>query len=344
MVDMALLFRQSFAIGSGDGAMTHTAPGKAHREGLSLIEVMDMFPTEDAARAWFEGIYWTAGRCCGHCGSIRTREASHKTMPYWCSDCRSYFSVKTGTPLANSNIPLRKWAIAIYLCMTSLKSVSSMKLHRDLQISQKSAWFMLHRIREAWMPEGGTSYSGPVEVDETHMGGKRKNMSNAKRKALANTGRGPVTMTTVVGAKDRATNAVSARVVADTTKATLQGFVTEHTAPDATVYTDEAAAYKGMPRTHEAVNHSVAEYVRDQAHTNGIESFWSMLKRAHTGTFHKMSVKHLQRYVSEFAGKHNVRESGTREQMVEVVSRLMGRTLGYRRLVADNGLPSGARS
>ena len=127
-------------------------------------------------------------------------------MPYWCTDCRSYFSVKTGTPLASSNIPLRKWAIAIYLCLTSLKSVSSMKLHRDLKISQKSAWFMLHRIREAWMPKsGGKPYDGPVEVDETYMGGKRRNMSNARRKELADTGRGAVGKTAVVGAKDRAT-------------------------------------------------------------------------------------------------------------------------------------------
>ena len=149
--------------------MAHKAPGKAHREGLSLIEVIDMFPSEDAAREWIESIIWPEGRCCGKCGSTRTREARHKTMPYWCTDCRSYFSVKTGTPLASSNIPLRKWAIAIYLCLTSLKSVSSMKLHRDLKISQKSAWFMLHRIREAWMPKGGGKpYDGPVEVDETY--------------------------------------------------------------------------------------------------------------------------------------------------------------------------------
>ena len=152
--------------------MTHKAPGKTHREGLSLIEVMDMFLSEDAAREWIESVVWPNGRCCGKCGGTRTREATHKTMPYWCTDCRGYFSVKTGTTLASSNIPLRKWAIAIYLCLNSLKSVSSMKLHRDLKISQKSAWFMLHRIREAWMPkDGGTPYTGPVEVDETYMGG-----------------------------------------------------------------------------------------------------------------------------------------------------------------------------
>ena len=136
-------------------------------------------------------------------------------------------------------------------------------------------------------------------------------MSNAKRKELAGTGRGAVGKTAIVGAKDRATNQVSARVVESTDKPTLQGFVGEHTAPGATVYTDEAAAYEGMPFDHEAVKHSVAEYVRGMAHTNGMESFWSMLKRAHTGTFHKMSPKHLNRYVQEFAGKHNVRESDT---------------------------------
>ena len=310
------------------------------------MQLFEMFPDEAAAASWFESVYWPETRCCGKCGSTRTIEASHAKMPYWCSDCRSYFSVKTGTPLANSKVPLRKWAIAIYLCLTSLKSVSSMKLHRDIGVSQPTAWFMLHRIREAWMPKAGTGtpFEGPVEVDETYMGGKRKNMSNARRAELADTGRGAVGKTAVVGAKDRATTASAARVVESTDKATLQGFVLEHTAPDAMVYTDEASAYTGLPRAHETVKHSVAEYVRDQAHTNGTESFWAMLKRAHTGTFHKMSPKHLNRYVQEFAGKHNVRDSDTLDQMREVVTRLMGRTLPYRRLIADNGLDSGARS
>ena len=325
-----------------------TAPGKHYREGLSLIDVMDMFPDEAAATKWFEGIVWAGGRCCGKCGSLKTREANHKTMPYWCTDCRSYFSVRTGTPLAKSNVPLRKWAIAIYLCLTSLKSVSSMKLHRDIKVTQSTAWFMLHRIREAWMPNlrggGGKPYDGPAEVDEKYMGGKRKNMSNAKRAELADTGRGAVGKTAIVGVKDRATNQVRAKVVESTDKPTLQGFVVENTTPGATVYSDEAAAYKGLPREHEAVKHSVSEYVRGKAHTNGIESFWAMLERAHTGTFHKMSPKHLNRYVQEFAGKKNFRESDTLDQMAATVLGLMGRTLPYRRLVADNGLPSGARA
>ena len=328
-------------------AKAHTAPGKHFREGLSLIEVMDMFPDEATATKWFESIVWPTGRCCGKCGGLKTREANHKTMPYWCTDCRSYFSVRTGTPLAKSNVPLRKWALAIYLCLTSLKSVSSMKLHRDLKVTQSTAWFMLHRIREAWMPKlagcGGAPFAGPVEVDESYFGGKRKNMSNAKRRELADTGRGAVGKTAVVGIRDRATNQVRAKVVESTDKPTLQGFVVEHTSPAAMVYTDDASAYSGLPRDHETVKHSVSEYVRGMAHTNGIESFWAMLERAHKGTFHKMSPKHLDRYVQEFAGKKNFRESDTLDQMSATVVGMIGKGLPYNKLVADNGLPSGAR-
>ena len=180
--------------------MAKKAPGKAHREGLTVVELMDMFPTEEAATEWFKSIIWPDGRHCPKCGSVRTREASHAKMPYWCTDCRSYFSVKTGTAMQRSKIPLRKWAIAIYLCLTSLKSVSSMKLQRDIGVSQPTAWFMLHRIREAWGGDGEGPFDGPVEFDETYVGGKRKNMSNAKRKAT--TGRGPVDMVAVVGAND----------------------------------------------------------------------------------------------------------------------------------------------
>ena len=135
-----------------------------------------------------------------------------------------------------------------------------------------------------------------------------------------------------------------ARVVTDTTKPPLQSFVTAHAAPDTIVYSDEAAACEGLPNPHEAVKHSVSEYVRGMAHTNGIESFWPTLKRAHQGTFHKISPKHLDRYVQEFAGKHNVRDQDTIAQMVTVAAGLVGRRLMYRQLVADNGLSSGARS
>ena len=320
--------------------MSQTAPGKHYREGLTLVQMMDMFPTEDAATEWFESVVWPDGRHCPKCGSLNTSEASHKKMPYWCTDCRSYFSVKTGTAMQASKVPLRKWAIAIYLVLTNLKSVSSMKLKRDLGVSQPTAWFMMQRIREAWGGEGGDGpFDGPVEFDETYVGGKRRNKSNAERKKAE--GRGPVDMTAVVGAKCRTSNKVSAKVVQSTCKNTLHDFVDDMTDPETVVYTDDAAAYEGIPNPHETVKHSVSEYVNGMAHTNGIESFWSMLKRAHKGTFHKISPKHLQRYVSEFAGKHNIRESGTLDQMRDTVARLVGRNLLYRDLVACNGLSNG---
>ena len=204
---------------------------------------------------------------------------------------------------------------------------------------------MLHRIREAWAgssKDGG--YSGPVEVDESYFGGRRRNMSSSKRKTLADTGRGPVGKVAVVGAKDRASNQVAAKVITNTDAETLQGFVLDHAAQGATVYTDDAPAYDGLPFTHSTVKHSVAEYVNGMAHTNGIESFWSMLKRAHKGTFHKISPKHLNRYVQEFSGKHNIRESGTLAQMRDTVARLVGRRLLLRDLIMNNGLSSGSRS
>ena len=311
--------------------MAHSTPVKHHRDGITLVQLCDMFPTEDSARAWFESRLWPEVRFCPNCGSIRTHAASHNNMPYRCTDCRSYFSIKTGTVMHKSQVPLRKWAIAIYLHLTSLKGVSSMKLHRDIGVSQPTAWYMLQRIRKAWESKEPL-FAGPLEVDETYLGGKESNKHECKK---LKAGRGTVGKSTIIGAKDRKTNKVKAKVVKGTDAKTLQSFVVAAALTGATVYTDDHKGYHGLPFKHEAVKHSISEYVRDQAHTNGIESFWSMLKRGYHGTYHHMSPKHLGRYIEEFAGRHNVRELDTLDQMGWLAKRMAGKRLPYRELISS---------
>ena len=321
--------------------MAQKAPGKHYRKGISLIEITRKFPDDTAAETWFVKTRWPDGVTCPSCDAdnvltVKTR----KPQPYRCRDCRKHFSVKTGTLMQGSKLGLQVWAVAYYLLATGLKGTASMKLHRDLGVTQKTAWHLAHRIRETWAGQQAAPFNGPIEADETYVGGRESNKHASQK---LNAGRGTVGKVAVAGVKDRATNRVSAAVVSDTTGQTLRSFVRERTVPDATIYTDDAGGYRGLPN-HTAVRHGVGQWVNGQAHTNGLESFWSLMKRGYHGTFHKMSPKHLDRYVREFEGRHNERPLDTLDQMAIMVRNAQGKRLRYRDLIVANGQPSGARS
>lgn len=304
---------------------------KSKPETPSLYEFLEKFPNEKSAVAFFENRRWGNQLYCPHCGSLSVSNVPDgKPMPYRCKDCRKHFSVRTGTVLAESKIPLHKWLMAIYLLHTARKGVSSIQMSKEIGVTQKTAWFLNHRIREAMKRNGGL-FSGEVEVDESYIGGKESNRHAAKRKAV---GRGTAGKQAVLGIHQR-DGATWAFPIDGTDRVQLQSAIVENVKRGATVYTDSHSGYDELKGyNHFSVAHSVGEYVREQIHTNGIESFWSLLKRGYVGIYHQMSVKHLYRYVNEFSYRHTGRREDMMDCICATVNGMIGQRLSYQELIA----------
>lgn len=237
--------------------------------------------------------------------------------------------MKTYSVMHKSKLSLTQWGYAVYLIITSLKGVSSMKLARDLGVTQKTAWYLGHRIRAALgkTMDGAALFQGPVEVDETYIGGSNRNRHASRKRPR---GKAPV-----AAILDRASGKLRAEAVFDTMKMELHGFIGEFVAPTAMVYTDDHPSYRGLPNAHRVVTHSIDEWVAGDAHINGVESFWATLKRGIAGAYHRLSAKHLDRYVQEFACRHNLRKLDTIGQMECVVRASFGHRMTFESLIGQ---------
>ena len=308
----------------------------------TLLEAIQYFADEDVALAFVANLRWPSGeQACPKCGSVGEHYFLKSRRVWKCRDCRKQFSIKVGTIFEDSPIKLSKWLPAVWMLVNCKNGISSYELSRALGVTQKTAWFMLHRIRLAMKDGGGfwTKMDGDIEVDETYIGGKAKNMHRARRKRIIK-GTGGHDKVAVMGLLERPRNAphslVRTTVLNDVTQRAMQGHVRDNVEQGANLYTDRHWGYYGLGSDymHEVIDH-VHEYVRGRIHTNGIENFWSLLKRAIHGTYVSIEPFHVFRYLDEQAFRFNNRGDNDRGRFVNAIESVMGKRLTYAELTGD---------
>jgi transposase-like protein len=300
---------------------------------ISTYELFEMFPDQESARIYLESRLWPTGAKCPVCG-LGERVTARRDGFYRCNQCKEDFTVRTGTIFERSHIPLHKWLYAMYLLVTARKGISSVQLSKEIGITQKSAWFMLHRLREACGP-GMEKLRGIIEIDESYVGGVERNKHETKK---LKAGRGPVGKTAVLAMRERGGRTIA--MPAETVDmATMRTAIFDWIEVGSTIHTDESAVYGGLDSlffTHDTVNHSKGEFVRDGVTTNGVESVFAVFKRGLIGVYHHVSPDHLGRYTNEFAfrlSEGNVKRH-TLDRMESLTLGTAGKRLTYKDLIA----------
>jgi transposase-like protein len=309
-------------------------------EAFNLIQFYNSFATEELCQKFLFEQRWSNGVVCPKCGEIGVKTYKLKSGRLKCSSCRNTFTVRMGSIFEESPVPLQKWFLAIYLCTSLKKGISSLQLSKYIGVTQKTAWFMLQRIRHVFESGSFEKLSGEVEMDEAYVGGKDSNKHATKRTKYL-TGKGSQgfgsknSKTPVVGMVERGGD-LHAVVTSDTGSATLMGLVRKHIDIDATIYTDEHMPYRTLPKIgykHESVNHGTKEFVNGMASTNTAESFWSHLKRGIDGIYHHVSPKHLQKYCDEYSYRWNTRKMTDGERFEDWFKQVDGKRLMYKNLI-----------